>query len=322
MRIKKLNFGVDISDINLSNCSNFQLKDIINLCAEERLVVLKKQQISIERFDEINDIFGIHQPADIWASHTDFPKIIRVTNKEISKGKKGFLHQKVLDWHSNSLAPDPEECVALWCIETGISGGSTEFACGVHAYNRLDDSINEEIKNAIVVLTNKIGSKTYLKVTNYGNFVSDEWSELEKTRSRSRHFSGEEKSNPYYENKVHREGKSYFIQKNGEVEKGTSLIVKHPVTGVKGLFFPVYNISEIKELKTPFKAKEIFHILMNSYVGKKGKIYRHYWQKGDLILSDQIHSLHRRLSFEGIRELYRTSFWYHNSNNKSIGLYP
>ena len=150
-------------DIDLSNCSNFELQDIVNLCTKERLVILRKQQISIKRFNEINEVFGLHKPAIIWATHADFSKIVRVTNKEVSKGKKGFLPQKVMGWHSNSMAPDPEECIALWCIETGVSGGSTEFACGVHAYNQLDDLIKEQIKNAFVVLTTNIAHETLLK---------------------------------------------------------------------------------------------------------------------------------------------------------------
>ena len=164
--------------------------------------------------------------------------------------------------------------------------------------------------------------KLYLKETNYGNFNSDEFAQIQKARLKCRHFSVEDKDNPYLDSKTYKDGQNYFIKKScGELEKGTSLIVRHPITGVKGLFFPIYNVSKIKELKTASKNKEIFHILQNSYIGSKGRFYRHHWQKGDIILSDQTYSLHRRLSFEGVRELYRTAFWYHNSNNKSIG-YP
>ena len=318
MRIKNLSFGVDISDVNLSSCPNSHLKDIVDICAKERLVVLKNQEISDERFDEINEIFGIRQPANIWASHANFPKIIRVTNKEVSKGKKGFFSQKTLDWHSNSFAPDPEECVAFLCIEPGTAGGSTEFACGVHAYNNLNDEIKEEIQSADIVLTNKVGSETYLKGKSYGGIHEYERIDMEKMRSRNRYFAGGAKGNPYDEKNVHREGKNYYIRNKDRRERNASLIVKHPITGTIGLFFPVYCISQITGLKTPSRAKDIFYILMDSYVGEKGKIYKHHWQKGDLILSDQIHSLHRRHPYSGTRELYRSAFWYRTSNEKNM----
>ena len=48
MKINKLNFGVHV-DINLSDCSTSQLKNVVKLCAEERLVVLKKQTLSLNR---------------------------------------------------------------------------------------------------------------------------------------------------------------------------------------------------------------------------------------------------------------------------------
>ena len=106
-------------------------------------------------------------------------------------------------------------------------------------------------------------------------------------------------------------------QKKRITTKETALVVKHPLSKTVGLYFPSYYISQITKLKTPSRSQEIFHVLMNSYVGPQGKIYKHHWQKGDLILSNQIHSLHRRHSYSGTRELYRSVFWYRNSNNQN-----
>ena len=320
MKIEKLSFGVNISNIDLLKCPDSQLKDIIDICSKERLVVLRGQNISPERFDAINEVFGIRQPAGIWASHKKFPKIIRVTNKEIAQGKKGFFHLPKLDWHSNSLGPDPEECVALWCIEPGTEGGATEFACGVHAYNNLPEEIKKEIKDAGLVLTNKVGTETYLKGKSYGGINTYERSDMEKMRSRTRHFAGGAKGNPYDKKKSHKDGKNWYTRENDKMERGAPLIVRHPVSQVIGLFLPVYCISKITGLKNPSRAREIFHILMESYVGATGKLYKHHWQKGDLILNDQIHSLHRRHPYTGVRELYRSAFWYHNSNKAGVAM--
>ena len=306
MKIKNLSFGVDISDIQLSGCSDSQLKDIIDICIKERLVVLKNQEMSSERFDEISEIFGIHQPDNIWASHANFPKIIRVTNKEVSKGKKGFFHHKEgVHWHCDRIfSPDPEDCTGFWCIEPGKAGGSTEFACGVQAYNNLDDTIKAEIENANIILTNDF-PKTYMKKGIYKIPLTNEQTYVDKMHIKNNSPS------------INSERVGKIIWKNKIITKETTLVIKHRVTGTIGLFFPVYGISQITGLKTPSRAKDIFYILMNSYVGEKGKIYKHHWQKGDLILSDQTHSLHRRNTYKGIRELYRIVFWYHNSNTKN-----
>ena len=162
MQIHSLDYGVNISNINLASCSDSQLEDIIDICTKEHLVILRNQKMSLERFDKINDVFGIHKPLNIWANHKKFPKIIRVTNKEIEQGVKGFLSEHRIDWHCEGIfIPDPEECLLLWCMEPGMSS-TTHFACGVHAYKNLDRSIKNEIEEAKITLTSRI-PESYMK---------------------------------------------------------------------------------------------------------------------------------------------------------------
>ena len=309
MKIKKLSFGAKVFDIDLSSCPDSQLREVIHIAQKEKLVVLKGQNMSVRRFDKINDIFGLHQPAGIWACHKDFPKIFRVTNKEVSEGKKGLLSGGRFEWHSDGLfSPDPEECLALWCIEPGEEGGSTEFACGIQAYNNLPERIKKEIENSTIIITNEV-SKTYLNKPAYEKLPPYAQKDIDKMYTRSRRFAGGAKGNPYEKSSqpaIYKKGKKI-------IKKETPLITKHPLTGDRGLYFPFYFVSEIKIKSGDLsRAKELFYILMESYVGAKGKIYKHHWDKGDLILSDQIHSLHRRSPYKGIRELYRTAFYYHS----------
>ena len=323
MKITKLNYGVYISGLNLANCSDNQLNQLIEVCIEERLVILKNQHMSLERFNEINEIMGAHQPSNIWAAHPDFPKILRVTNKEVSKGIKGLFHNNQgLGWHSDGVfSPDPEDVTLLWCINPGRNG-ATHFACGVHAYNSLDDSIKEEIENCSIFLTNEI-SKTYMKKSIYGTLLPHEQVALDKMSTRNRYFAGGEEGNPYDKNS------SYIITKRKDLPQGRKkrkdikkqLVVKHPLSGVTGLYFPFCSIKKLAPLKNSSRMKEIIKALIESYIGPPGKIYAHHWEQGDLILSDQIHSLHRRDHHSGIRELYRTVFWYHNcSNQKELSI--
>ena len=296
IQFKPLNYGVEISNINLSSCSSSDLKELIGICIKERLVVIKNQNLSVERFNEINDIFGIHHSIGIWASHSDFPKIFRVTNKEISEGKKGFLGDQNIPWHCNgTFAPYPEDCLCLYCITPGSSGGVTEFADGVHAYNQLNDSIKEEIQSARVFIP---AQNRY-----QDTFSDDENQDLNQLIVRTKPLNLEKKNikGAYV----------YSKQSKGE-DREKPLVTKHPLSQVKGLYFPFRSVSEIRGLKTPSRSKEIFDILVDSYIGKRGLIYEHSWGKGDFILSDQLHSLHQRQPFEGLRELYRTVFWYHS----------
>ena len=99
------------------------------------------------------------------------------------------------------------------------------------------------------------------------------------------------------------------VKKRKDIEK--KLLVKHPISNKYGLYFPFYSVSKINHLKTPLDPKKIFDILVKNYVGNSKHIYKHKWEIGNIIISDQVHSLHRRDNYRGLRELYRTAFWYH-----------
>ena len=308
-KVYKLSYGVHLK-LDLSACNISQLQDVINVVIEKGLVVLKNQRITVERFNEINEIWGIHQPANIWANHKKFPNIYRVTNKEVQKGRKGLFSGQMLDWHNDGgFSPDPEEYICLWCIDPGESGGTTSFACGQHAYNILDESIKAEIEHASLFMTNE-NAKTYMKGGPYDSLLSYEQEGLDKYSSRTRNFSGGADNNPYNKNISYITTTNPHISKKRKKRIIRPLVKKHPYSEKKGLyFFQIYGVSEIRGILNPSRSKDIFDILVQSYVGSFGKFYEHQWEVGDLILSDQIHGLHRRRPYRGIRELYKTAFW-------------
>ena len=281
------NFGVHI-EIDLKQCSVSELIEIINFCKKERLVILKNQIISVERFAEINAIWGKHVPKKIWSSHPDFPQIIRITNKEVTPGVKGFLHtNQAVDWHSDwggfsLIAPD---VTVLWCIEPG-EGGATHFSCGIQAYKNLDDTIKTEITKAQVFMTLD-SQKTLLRTAFYENYMPQFFNETGKLKN--------------YMVKREKEGK----------KKSKPLIIQHEFLNKFGLYFPYCSIKKIEGLKNPEKEKEIFNKMIVAYVGKKGRFYKHNWKPGDMVLMDQSYTLHKRDPYKGIREVYRTSFYYH-----------
>ena len=308
MKIETLDFGIEIK-VDLNKSSDAELNDIIYESIKSRLCIIRNQGISLERLDYINDQWGIHQPANIWASHKEFPKIIRVTNKEVEEGKAGLLHDQELDWHCNGVfAPDPEESVMLFCVEPS-QGGETQFACGVHAYETLNKKTRESIENSKIFLTNRI-AETFAKKSVYGMWLPHEQKDLDKMSSRNRKFAGGADGNPYDKDIDYMETKRSDLPQKRDKSIEKQLVVSHPVTGNQGLYFPFYSVSEFKDLANDVSQKEIFNELVDVYVGNKAKIHTHSWSKGDIVISDQIHSLHRREPYSGTRELYRTAFWY------------
>ena len=267
---------------------------------------MRNQNISIERFDEINEIWGIHQPPLIFATHKQYPRILRVTNREVQKNQEGLFGRiKHLRWHCNGVfAIDPEECISLFCVETAKSGGLTHFADGVHVLEMLTKKEREELESVSIFLTNDL-SKTYLKQIPY-NYLPHEQKDLDRMKV----LSSRNPDTNELTQKLSSSSNKKIIEKK--------LIVKHPLSGKTGLYFPYFYICKMhSDLIPPFQLKQYFQKLIECYTGSKGKIYSHQWTLGDIVLSDQVHSLHQRDPFEGFRELYRTAFWYHNPNKKS-----
>lgn len=296
MKITALSYGVEI-DVDLAQVTEAEALQISLLASKEGVVLLKDQQISEERFNELNHIWGQHYHANIWCNHKKFPIIYRVTNKEVTEGAPGLFSYGELEWHANGLfTRDPEDCVALWCIDPGIDS-VTSFACGKHAYEVLKPEIKEWIEDVSVLLSSD-HEETFEQKETYKTKLLSQCKELFSNRQRTRDSLDNvtEPSIVTGERLVNR------------MEK--KLVVRHPITGERGLYFPIFSIMAFRGLdQNKISEIDLFDELKECYVGERGKVYHHHWNKRDLILSDQILSLHKRNEPKGVRELYRTAFW-------------
>ena len=144
----------------------------------------------------------------------------------------------------------------------------------------------------------------------YDPLLSYEQKDLDKHSSRTRYYAGGADNNPYDKNISYiKTTNPNNARKKRKKTVRRPLVAKHPYSEKKGLyFFQIYGVAEISGLKT-LPSKDVFDILVQSYVGPSGRFYIHKWDAGDLILSDQVHSLHKREAYSGTRELYKTAFW-------------
>jgi hypothetical protein len=98
--------------------------------------------------------------------------------------------------------------------------------------------------------------------------------------------------------------------------KPIKLVPDHPL-GIEGLFFQPYEITKfVKDNEICTDSKEIYDILWNELVCSDLYTYKHKWKEGDIMLSDQTTTIHRRphaamLEAKGkTRELLRSALWY------------
>jgi len=81
--------------------------------------------------------------------------------------------------------------------------------------------------------------------------------------------------------------------------------------GKKGLYFPFQQVYDIVEGATKEEWQELYNLLKD-HCTKEKYIYHHAWQDNDLVISEQWLSIHKRWSFDGMKNrlLHRIAFDY------------
>lgn len=90
--------------------------------------------------------------------------------------------------------------------------------------------------------------------------------------------------------------------------------------GRDAFFFPWLFCDKINGTRDDIKMKKI----ISNLVENNPYQYQHFWEDGDLVISDQLTSLHRRAPYENIekRLLYRTAFGWNNFYGDRLPFWP
>jgi len=274
-------------NIDLNKVNNF--KNYLQELTTEMILVFPRQNLTEKKLVELCRKNGKFQITNIWCNHSEYPEIFRVTNKIIDEknNKKGLFSGQNLDWHCNGhFSKDPEEVVVLYCVQPGIDS-CTSYIDGHAAFEALSALDKKRILNSTITMCN-VPKKTILNQKVYD--VNDyEQVELNKIWTRTR---------------------DGIEEKNKEIKfKKVSLIRKHPISGVHGLYFPFLNVTKISNDED----NSFFNFLVDHFLKFR---YDHWWQPGDLVIADQTMGLHKRNEIKGERELYRLAFWYEFNKNE------
>jgi len=161
MIVKKIhdNIGVSIEDIDLSNLDVISFQKIQKLWLEHLVIVFPNQNISDEDHIKFGKRFGdleVHPSLSHRSSKN--PEIYRVSNVDengnIIPNKETswqYLKQSWL-WHTDSsFRKIPSNGSILHGISTTNEGGNTLFANMYKAYEDLDQSLKDKIKNLKVI---------------------------------------------------------------------------------------------------------------------------------------------------------------------------
>ena len=161
MKLRQLhkNIGISIENVNLTNIDEITFKKIKKLWVKYLIIVFPNQNISDKDHINFGKKFGeleVHLSLSHRSSNN--PEIYRVSNVD-EKGKIipnketswQYLKQSWL-WHTDSsFRKIPSNGSILHGISTTKKGGNTLFANMYKAYEDLNKSIKDKIKNLYVL---------------------------------------------------------------------------------------------------------------------------------------------------------------------------
>lgn len=250
--------------------------------------------------------FGYHLSPEIWCTDKEFSNIFwRVTPAKIDEENQGLSGDHELDWHSN-ITPvlDGEELVGLY--GRTLSYHTETWFCNTLPYwNQLDEATKERYRRLTVVLDpnrrlGRVNGGWSLPIGEiYSKTVIDGFVKNRRTREISKATNMEEENRAKY-------------KCSRGVFENARFVPRHPL-GTEGLFFSPFEIHGFYENgeKCP-DSEEIYWKVYNEMVLSEKYTYKHVWQEGDLILMDQLITIHRRPTIlkDKPRELLRIACWY------------
>ena len=139
-------FGVVVSDLDPTNMSDAQLRQLLTLLYSQRFVVLKTSGLEKRDYVAFAKRIGTAIPL---SNDVLFPEIAEISNLKVNTRKKrlGAAH-----WHTDqSFRSAVSSVTMLHSLACPKLGGETKFCDMVSAYNALSQEMKIKIEDLVVV---------------------------------------------------------------------------------------------------------------------------------------------------------------------------
>lgn len=265
--------GAEITGADLNRLEFCDFVTIRDAFLAHKVIAVRDQQLTpaaqiafSRRFGELEDQLNAHYTVP------GFPEVLVLSNN-VQDGKPVGLVDGGDYWHSDSSHRElPSMATILFAVRNPSSGGDTEFADMVAAYEALSDSLKQRIAHlngihAVSKLRNKRVQVSPRRV----------------------------------------DGQNFYEKQKSIPDQIWPLVRTHPVTGQKGLYLsPRFTIG-IQGMAEQ-ESDEILDMLFRHQI-RPEFVYRHKWRDGDLVMWDNRCVIHRAtggFTFPDIRTMHRT----------------
>lgn len=275
MEIRRLGrtMGAEVTGVDLNHLGARAFAQIRDAFHVHKVIAIRDQQLTpagqiafSRRFGALEDQLNAHYTID------GYPEVLVLSN-DVRDGKPVGLIDGGDYWHSDSSHREyPSMVTILFAVKNPLTGGDTEFADMVAAY----EALPEPMKGRIAHLN---GIHAVSKLKNKRVQVSAR----------------------------RPDGRDFYERQKAIPDQIWPLIRTHPVTGEKTLYLsPRFTIGI--EGVSAAEADQLLDSLIAHQV-RDEFIYRHQWRDGDLVMWDNRCVIHRATggySYPDIRTMHRT----------------
>jgi len=276
MDIHSINNGVatEISNIDISSLTILETEKVKDCLHKNLILVIKNQSCDSYNYTKFIEGLGnvanyiqmIYnndgtlannpgEPTDMWTNAKNVYPVQRVTGKKVDGKRSGIFGSGVLDWHANLNGLNRADGVALQGYEH-CKNTSTSFLNTNLAYLEMPDDLRNDIDN--VYAEYEYAPEVWAK-----GLPDDQLNEMKGYRP---DISNNNLNTDKY--------KMWLIQQN--------------VKGIKGLYFYTNNKCKIITNDNTLYDRLHKHVFQEKY------IYQHWWNPGDIVVTDQLLTLHKR----------------------------
>ena len=250
--------GAEIRGVDLSRpLDDATVKRIDDLWLEHEVIYFRNQTLTPEQQIAVSERFGdVEQHVRTDCCRPDHPKIFIVSNI-IESGKPIGAGDAGTRWHFDGCCTDkPSRGSLLYGIivpeKNGVALGDTMFSSMTKAYDALPSDMKQRLKGMKAVNSYSKGYYRPIKATKRPELTADQ------------------------------------LKKVPELE--VPIVRRHPFTGKPCLFVNDTFTARIAGVSDA-ESNELLDFLF-AHVTKPEFIYRHKWQKGDLLVWDNCATQH------------------------------
>ena len=270
------------------NYNELEIKQLASEIITKGYAILHDQELSQRELVEVSQLFGHCESYGYFMNPKDNPEISIVSGQRTEEDKAiGMFGDTELQWHANGSARHhfEEICVSLYCVEECVDT-VLSICSQVDCFAELSERDKEKYRNIEIQLDHKMDAIYKISEGDYRELAEG------PPAPEAEMGTGAD----FYKEDIDRR----------------PLVGKHPIDNREYLYFMVPFIVGALRHGEKIDHEVLYDELWEKLFRSKYMVH-HVFRRGDLLLMDQLHTIHRRSPVHNLeRPLWRTAFDYSN----------